>query len=42
MCLVGFLAFAAKLIFDTALRASGDYLAYELVRRGFFKFSGEL
>ena len=27
VCLVGFLAFAAKLRFDTALRASGDYMA---------------
>ena len=27
MCLVGFLAFAAKLRFDTALRTSGDYMA---------------
>ena len=27
MCLVGFLAFAAKLRFDSALRASGDYMA---------------
>ena len=27
VCLVGFLAFAAKSRFDTALRASGDYIA---------------
>ena len=27
VCLVGFLAFAAKLRFDTALRACGDYMA---------------
>ena len=27
VCLVGLVAFAAKLRFDTALRASGDYMA---------------
>ena len=43
VCLVGFLAFVAKLRFDTALRANGNYMAssHMIFVVSFFKFTGE-